>query len=265
MASHGFMQVGEWHCRCDDPGTKARMETYWDEDSADPPVWDGPGLSRWDRRAWEQKGKTVITKLVALRAPDADVVQMVNLILANAAGKPELANSPVSLTELEAARDAAQTALDDEAQAETTLLQKRTLRLDNMVTLRQAANGYIQYVDNVYAPDVAKIQAIGLEIRQDTTVPIGTLPAPSNLRAVLGRHESTILLRWNKVYGTRGGYQAQMATSANGPWTLVYQGPTSNAVIGGLTSGAEYFFRVLAIGAGGEFTPWSDISRSRAA
>jgi hypothetical protein len=57
----------------------------------------------------------------------------------------------------------------------------------------------------------------------------------------------------------------EYSTTANGPWTQVYTSRALRTTCGGLTPGAEYFFRVRAAGGSTGLGPWSDITKKRAA
>ena len=87
------------------------------------------------------------------------------------------------------------------------------------------------------------------------------LRASVGLRSSGGALEGSIDVEWDPVRG-RYNYFLQCAQHAEGPWTTAYTGRASRATCGGLTPGAEYFFRVQAQGFAG-LGPWSDITKKR--
>jgi hypothetical protein len=208
----------------------------------------------------ERKGMQAVTR--TFRLLDPAVIQLGNNIITGATGKAELANSPVTVAQLQTLVDEGTTALNEEAVANGIAAMKRTERIEKMEALRVAINRFAAHADAIYAGDKASLQAVGLEVRQPAT-PIGPLPAPGNLRSTPGALEGTIDLDWDPSPSGRPQYFAECASSANGPWTQVYTGRASRATCGELTPGAEYFFRVKAHGTAGD-SPWSDITKRRA-
>jgi hypothetical protein len=104
---------------------------------------------------------------------------------------------------------------------------------------------------------------VGLDVT-NPPAPRGPLAAPINLQSFIGDLEGTIHLQWERVI-RRDYYVLECAQSASGPWTQVYGGKKTRTTCGGLTPGAEYFFRVRAAGGTTGTSPWSDITRKRAA
>jgi hypothetical protein len=192
-----------------------------------------------------------------------ELVQLAENILASAAGKTELAESPLNLLQLETLKTSAVTAKDDESMAVGALALARTERREAFDSLRLGIDAFAQYAGLVYKHDQAKLQAIYLDVAS-TPAPTGPLSAPINIRSFAGEMEQSILIEWDPTMG-RDVYIAECAQDPNGPWTQVYIGKKSFAICGGLTSGAEYYFRVRAIGGSTGSSPWSDITRKRAA
>ncbi len=192
-----------------------------------------------------------------------EVVQLAENILASAAGKMELEDSPLTLVQLGTLKTSAVTAKDDESMAVGAVSLARTERREAFDALRLGIDAFAQYAGLVYKHDQAKLQAIYLDVTS-TPAPTGPLAAPINLRSFVGEMEQSIRLEWNPTVG-RDIYVVECAEDPNGPWTQVYIGKKSFAICSGLTSGAEYFFRVRAIGGSTGSSPWSDITRKRAA
>ncbi len=226
-------------------------------------TWNAPART-WNEVFSEENKNTVKRMQVKTKTyelTDTAVLQLTDNIIAGATGKTELANSPVTLAQLQTQRDNGATALSDEAQAKDALTLASTTREDEMAILRQSVNRFASHADSVYSGNKAQLQAIGLDVRTLPS-PVGMVAAPANLRSTPGALEGTINLRWSAVRG-RKMYHAECGTTGNGPWTPIYSGTTPATVCGALTPGAEYFFRVRAQGVAG-LGPWSDVTKRRA-
>jgi hypothetical protein len=217
----------------------------------------------WDEVLPKQKiPKRMQVKTNVSRISDAAVIQLGNNIIAGATGKTELADSPLTLAELQTLVTAGSTARNQESLANDAAALKLTARVEAMAELRAGINRYAEHADTVYDGDKLSLQAIGLDVR-DPSVPLGPLPAPANLRSRSGAMEGTVELEWDAITYGRPQYFVECAQSASGPWTQVSSIRVARTVCGALTPGAEYFFRVRAQGAAGD-SPWSDITKRRA-
>jgi hypothetical protein len=194
---------------------------------------------------------------------DPAVLQLVDTIMAGATGKTELADSPVTLAQLGTLKTEGNAALDAEALAVSDLATRRTERANKLAEVRLAVDGFAQHAGIIYKHNKAQLQAVGLDVTNPPTPP-GPLAAPGNLQSFIGDLEGTIHLQWERVI-RRDYYVAECASSANGPWTQIYGGKKTRTTCGALTPGAEYFFRVRASGGTTATSPWSDITRKRAA
>lgn len=194
--------------------------------------------------------------------PDPAVIQLGDNIIAGATGKTELADSPLTLAELQTLVTGGSTALNQESLANAAAAVKLTARLEAMAALRAGINRYAEYADTVYDGDKLSLQALGLGVR-NPYAPVGPLPTPTGLQSRTGAMEGTVELEWEPITYGRPQYFVQCAQSANGPWTEMSSMRVAKTVVGALTPGAEYFFRVRVQGAAGN-SPWSDITKRRA-
>ena len=222
--------------------------------------------ANWDEGDWDEILPEPTYKMKSVNIglkgkSDPQIVPIVNGVVAGATGKAELANSPVTTTSLATLATDGTTLLDEELQARETWQMKRTERRNKFKNMRLQLKRFALHANVVYTGDKQQLQAVGLDVVETGPV-VGVLPAPGNLRSTPGVLEGSINLRWNSTTG-RDFYEAQCATTANGPWSETYKGSFAKTTCENLTSGAEYFFRVRAWnmnGPGG----WSDITKRRA-
>ena len=100
------------------------------------------------------------------------------------------------------------------------------------------------------------------EIRQQGSVPVGLLPAPTNFHATTGDFEGQIDLGCDG--DSRAAFwKGQRADTPEGPWHDVYQGTTSNWFIPGLPPGTVHWFRMCAHNSAGD-SPWAGPISKRA-
>ena len=237
------------------------MNPLWSDDSStDGPEWDG--LDMWDGTTFRVKGRTMKAKTGLAKMGDADVVAFVRSVIESGTGKTELADTTPPISDVETLCGQCETALTQEGLAEDLLQTRVSDRVDKVGQLRGMFSLFTQSVDALYESDETKLQAIGLPIR-NPQAPIGSLSAPANVRSEVGEMEGTVIVRWNAVRG-RYLYEAEFASSVAGPWARFYYAAGLQTVCAGLTPGAEYWFRVRAIGKAGP-SPWSDLTRRRAA
>jgi hypothetical protein len=180
---------------------------------------------------------------------------IVQQMTANAANFPH----PVpALADLSAVIDAAETAYNNAlktraaAKEATATLEDKEDELDEMVS-RMAS-----YVDTASAGDEQIILSAGMDVRAPN-VPTNQPPSvPTGLTPTMGDLEGEIDLTWNSVPGA-SSYIVQISPNppTNTSWTQTAIVTVSKATVDGLTSGAKFWFRVAAVGGGGQ-SGWSD-------
>jgi hypothetical protein len=223
----------------------------------------------WDQFSWDEvvpvqihhhKMKKVKTGITG--KSDPAIVPLVNNMVTGATGKTEFDDCPITPAALGALVTAGTAALQAEVTARETLALKVTQRRNKFAEIREGVAQFADFARSYYKGDKASLQAVGLDVVEPLGL-AGVLPAPASIRSRQGMLEGTIDVSWPFVVG-RDFYTVECAPSASGPWTETYRGKAGRTTCTGLTSGAEYFFRVRAWNANGPGA-WSDITKKRAA
>ena len=137
------------------------------------------------------------------------------------------------------------------ALTKTSILREKEDALD--VVLRQLA----AYVESISGEDDTKILSAGLNVRGAGASP-SALSSPESLSATEGDHDGEIDLFWDKVKSAKSYIIERSADPPSATsWAHEAVALKSSAVIGGLTSGTRYWFRVAAIRTDGQ-SGWSD-------
>lgn len=110
--------------------------------------------------------------------------------------------------------------------------------------------------------DLAALASTGFPLRT-APEPVGTLPAPGDLRATSSDMEGQIDLRCNAVKGASSYEWECRLHDGNPPWSSLKTSTTVRISATGLTPGLVYAFRVRAIGSAGPGA-WSDEATERA-
>jgi hypothetical protein len=188
----------------------------------------------------------------------ADKATRADQIVANLAGNAHFPTPNPPLATVTAAANALRTALVEartarqESQAKTAAQNDREDDLDKI--MRQLA----AYIENVSAGDETMIKSAGVSVRSPTATSADGLAAPTALSATEGDHDGEIDLHWNSVKRARS-YIVERSPDppTDSSWTQVQVVISSSATVSGLTRGAKHWFRVAAVGSGGQ-SGWSD-------
>ncbi len=179
--------------------------------------------------------------------------QIVTALTGNASfptPQPALAQVTATVNDLDTAYAESQAARAA-AKQRTTVLNQAEETFDRI--LSQLAG----YVESVSGGDEAMIQSAGMDVRAAST-PAGTLDAPTNLNATQGDQTGEIDLQWDKTERARSYVIEKSADPPTATsWSHAAVSTRSQTTIEGLTTGTTYWFRVAALGAGGQ-TAWSN-------
>jgi len=163
---------------------------------------------------------------------------------------PPLTEITASLDELTQAFALVQSA-KSEVSTRVVTQDNSEARLDQLLT--QLAG----YVESVAGRDDTLITSVGMETKAVPSA--ATVPSvPQALAANAGEHEGEINLLWKAVPKARSyiiEFSLDPATASS--WTHVGIATSASKVVSNLTSGKRYWFRVAAVGAGGQ-SGWSE-------
>jgi len=156
------------------------------------------------------------------------------------------------------------TALLDELAQDFALLQSARSEVTTRVVkqektserLDQALTQLAGYVESVAGRNDALITSAGMETKAPRST--STLPGvPQALSASAGEHDGEINLFWKAVPNARSYMIEANLDPATANWTQVGVATSASKVITNLTSGKRYWFRIAAVGAGGQ-SGWSE-------
>jgi len=112
-------------------------------------------------------------------------------------------------------------------------------------------------VESVAGRSETIITSAGMETKSVRSSP--TLPsAPQGASAAAGEHDGEIIGSWSPVSKARSYIGESSLDPANATsWTHVGIATSASKIINGLKTGTRYWFRVAAVGAGGQ-SGWSE-------
>jgi hypothetical protein len=113
------------------------------------------------------------------------------------------------------------------------------------------------YVESVAGKDDTLITSVGMEIKASRTAP--SLPTvPQALTAAAGDHDGELFLSWKPVPNAKS-YVVESSTdpATVTSWEHAGVATSANKTISNLKSGTRFWFRVAAVGAGGQ-SGWSE-------
>jgi hypothetical protein len=164
--------------------------------------------------------------------------------------RPALAEVTARLDVLEKAFGAVQSA---KSEVSTRVVSQDNAEADVDQILTQLAG----FVEAVAGRDDTLITSAGMETKASRSTP--TIPGePQSVGALAGTHEGVILLSWKPVPNAKS-YTIELSTDPATATSCTHVAIATSAAksINNLKSGTRYWFRVAAVGAGGQ-SGWSE-------
>ena len=200
-------------------------------------------------------------KLQLSRKSDADLITLANGILHSMSGNSHFPDPDPSLAEIAAAVDDFSAGIAAHTDARNAAKTARAVKARGRRVLADLLTDVAAFAERKAKRDEAKLLSAGIPVR-DPSTPLGLLPAPSNLLAAFGDGEGKVVLTYDPVAGSRS-YEIQCKIYGTSDWQNVKMVTRRRAVVTGLTPGANYAFRVRAVGTAGPGA-WSDEAVRRA-
>ena len=170
---------------------------------------------------------------------------------------PHFSNPHPSLSDINAVLDELQAAfaLVQSAKSEITTrvgTQDNVERKADQLLTQLAA-----YVESIAGKDDTVITSAAMETKGSRSS--STLPTvPQAVSATTGEHEGERILSWKAVPNVRSYViESSQDPAAANSWTQVGIATSASKIINNLKSGTRYWFRVAAIGTGGQ-SGWSE-------
>jgi len=184
-------------------------------------------------------------------------VQFASQVVTAMTGNANFTTPLPALTAITTKAGTLETAYNDALAARQTAQQLTTVQNTAERDLELALTQLAAYVENASAGDAAKIQSAGMDVRA-AGAPVGALPAPLGLVALVGDMDGELDLDWDSVRGATS-YVVQKSPDPITPtsWQQAIVVTKSKGTVTGLVSGTKYWFRVAAVGAAGQGA-WSD-------
>jgi hypothetical protein len=181
--------------------------------------------------------------------------QIVDAMTANSASFP---NPVPTLAGITAAIDALEQANADSLKARAVSKQSTAVLEEKEDELSDQMSRLVSYVDSASSGQDDVILSAGMDVRTPSALANVTPDTPTTITPTMGDLDGEIDLTWNAVANAQS-YIVQI--SPNPPtdtsWTQAAVVTASKHTVKNLTSGTKYWFRVCAVGSGGQ-SGWSD-------
>lgn len=195
-------------------------------------------------------------KLDFKRLPLADKIIKSRQIVANLTDNPDFPTPNPPLAHITTSIDALEAKVV-ETQAARQAARALTAEQNDMEDqLDREIDQLGGHIESASGGDEAKIIAAGVSVRATATS--REVGAPAAFSLTEGDHNRELKSHWDRVEGARSYVlERSLDPPTETSWVHEKVVTTSSTTITGLTSGVRYWFRVAAVGKGGQ-SGWSD-------
>lgn len=181
--------------------------------------------------------------------------QIVKAMTDNSANFP---NPIPPLADITASIDAVEQANADAMEARALSKQRTAILEEKMDVLDDGMTRLASFVNAASGGKEDVILSAGMDVRTPALTSNFVPGTPNTINPTMGDHEGEIDVSWNAKQGAQS-YILQMSLNppTDDSWTQVAVVTASKYTVTGLTSGTKYWFRVCAVGSGGQ-SGWSD-------
>jgi hypothetical protein len=187
-----------------------------------------------------------------------DKIVRARQVVTSLTGNPAFPTPSPAMTVVTAAIDGLETDHAEAQAARQSAKTKTSAQNQSEDVLDKVISQLAAYVDSVGGDNEELIRSAGMDVRAVASAATENPGQPTALSATAGDHEGEIDLAWDTVAGARSYV---IEKSADPPtttsWAQGVVSTKSRATINGLTPGTRYWFRVAAVGTGGQ-SGWSD-------
>ncbi|MBV9658516.1 MAG: fibronectin type III domain-containing protein [Verrucomicrobia bacterium] len=185
---------------------------------------------------------------------DAQLLIDAQGIISAMTNNPNYPTPSPKLADVQAARDAFDTAMAAAADGGVALTAAKNDARDTLVTLLRALASYVQVACE---GDLTKLLTSNFPVQKPQRSPVGPVAAPSSLLVSQGAVSGTLNAKFPPVFGA-SIYNWRLCSAAT-PTVWIFQGQTTAAStsIDSLTPGTTYTVQANAVGAAGP-SDWSD-------
>lgn len=185
-----------------------------------------------------------------------DKIQFGRQIVQAMTGNPNFPTPTPALPVLTTGSDTLETAFNDAQAARQAAKAKTSVQDDNAAELDWIITQLANYVESASDGDKSKIESAGFSLR-NPPLPIGELPAPTDLQVLPNEHAGSADISWKSAYGARAFTVERAPDAPNLVWGVIGNSTKKQASFNSMVSGTKYWFRVSAIGSAGQ-SAWSD-------
>lgn len=188
-------------------------------------------------------------KLLLSKLSIAEKIQLAKTIQQSMTNNTNFPTPDPTLAELKKDIDDLEKAVTDALEARKVAEEKTAKQNQNIKTLETTLTNLALYVEKASGGVKEKILSAGMQVSETKKTPI-SIGQVQNLIAKEGEKSQEIALSWTSVKGAKS-YIIECSEADANNWQMKAVSTKSTAIVAGLKSGTQYWFRVCAVGASG--------------